>query len=211
MDANQFLAMFAQLNWLKTVGIGIGITILYYLGPFNDGSGLNNQLASLQQQYAEAEKDIAATKEALANADRFEREVKDTVDQFGRITEFMPEKINGSELIALVSDLCKKSGLKLIKVEPKPGGDRVEFYETSKVQFAFEGTFAQVVALLGGLTKTPKLMTIEDFVLEMAQGNTDQETPRLSATGTLLGYRYIRPAVPAEPKPGDANGSTGSK
>ena len=74
-----------------------------------------------------------------------------------------------------------------------------------------ETTFAQVVAFLSGITRIPKLMTLDDFTLEMTQNNTDQETPRLSAAGTLLGYRYVRVSVPAEAKPGDANGSTGNK
>ncbi len=220
MDAvNQLVTILVQLNWGKTLGVGVLVAGLYYIALFDDGSVLQEQLSQFQQEYTQAEKDIAATKEALANADRFEREVKDTVDQFARITEFMPEKISGSEMITLVSDLCKRAGLKLLKVEPRQAGEKVEFYETTKVMFSIEGTFSQTLAFLSALSRIPKLMTIDDFFIDVAQSNSNQETPRLIASGILLGYRYVRSTVPGEKpseKPaeknraGDANGHDGS-
>jgi Tfp pilus assembly protein PilO len=215
MDAvNQLITILVQLNWGKTLGIGVLVAGLYYIASFDDGSVHQEQLSQFQSEYTQTEKDIAATKEALSNADRFEREVKDTVDQFTRITDFMPEKISGSELINLVSESCKSSGLKLLKVEPRQGGGKIEFYETSKVMFSVEGTFAQTLVFLSSLSRIPKLMTIDDFLLDVATNNSNQETPRLVASGVLVGYRYVRTIAPSdkktENKPGDANGSAGS-
>lgn len=206
---NQLLTKFAALQWFKVLGIGLLVGLGYYYSFFSDGQLQLDQLAQTQQQVAQTEKEIAAVKEALANADRFEREVKDTVDQFAHIVDFMPTKITTSMLTATISDACTKSGMKLLKIEPKDDKTRVEFYETTKVGFSVEGNFTQLVTFLSALSRVPRMMNFEGFGISVSNDSNDIEVPRLVAAGVLVGFRYIPPTPTADsaakPNPGAPN------
>jgi len=193
MEANQLLIKLAVLPWFKVLGIGVLAGGLYYLVLFSDGQAQLDQLAQTQQQVAQTEKEIAAVKEALANADRFEREVKDTVDQFTHIIDFMPTKITTSMLTSTISDACTKSGLRLLKIEPKDEKQRVEFYETTRVGFSLEGNFTQLVNFLSALSRAPRMMNFDGLAISVSNDSTDIEVPRLVAAGVLVGFRYMPP------------------
>lgn len=197
---NQLFLKFAALQWFKVLIVGALAVGLYYVALFSDGQPQMDQVTQIQQQLAQTEKEIAAVKEALANADRFEREVKDTVDQFGHIVDFMPTKITTSMLTATISDTCTKSGLKLLKIEPKTGNERIEFYETTRVAFSVEGTFLQLVNFLSSLSRVPRMMNLDGLTINVSDSTNDIETPRLVTSGVLVGFRYI----PAEQTTADA-------
>lgn len=198
MEANQLLIKLAVLPWFKVLGIGVLAGGLYYLVLFSDGQAQLDQLAQTQQQVAQTEKEIAAVKEALANADRFEREVKDTVDQFTHIVDFMPTKITTSMLTSTISDACTKSGLRLLKIEPKDEKQRVEFYETTRVGFSLEGNFTQLVNFLSALSRAPRMMNFDGLAISVSNDSTDIEVPRLVAAGVLVGFRYMPPESAAD-------------
>lgn len=185
----QLFFKLAALEWLKVIGIGLIAAAVYY--PFyDDGKARMEELAQLQGQVVQTEKEINSVKEALANADRFEREVKDTVDQFTRIVDFMPTKVTTSMLTATISETCTKAGLRLLKIEPKDGPERFDFYEATRVAFSIEGTFTQVVSFLSSLSRVPRMMNFEGLALNAVEGSTDM-APRLVVSGLLVGFRYI--------------------
>jgi Tfp pilus assembly protein PilO len=206
---NRFFIFLAGLDMIKILGIGALVAVLYFFVIFDNGQSLKTQIEQLETQAATTQTEIKTVKDALANADRFEREVKDTVEQFTHITDFMPEKLTTAGLVTTLSELTTKAGLKLTKTEPKSGSERVDFYEITKVAFAVEGSFTQLMSFLSGISKAQQILTIDGLKIEVAQNSADPESPRIVAEGVLFGYRYLNTNPLATPnkagaaKPGE--------
>lgn len=190
MNSEQLYVMLANLEWKRAVVFGSLLGILYFLAFYDDGSLYRRNLEQIQGQIQQTEQQLKVTKEAFDNAARFEQEVKTAVDQFSTVTEYMPESMGPSEMMSIVTDLVGKTGLKLVKTEPRPGGERAEFYEPVRMMVALEGSFSQVLMFLSHLSKVPKLITFEGAELATV-ANTDPEMPRLLFSGTIIGYRYL--------------------
>lgn len=208
---NKIVVQIAKISWSKVFLFGLIAGGLYWIVGFNDGKDLQTELANTKQQLIEAQKQLAATKEAVASADNFEREVKDTVDQFNRVVpELMPDKMSTADLMTIASDVSNKSGVKLVKTEPRPGVDKTDFYDTTRIAISLEGNFSQIVMFLSNLSRIPKLMTFDHVDVGYAEGNTDLESPRLILNGIMVGYKYLKRGTEkkdaaAKVKPGDAN------
>jgi len=182
----------AALSWPRTFLCAALIAGLYYITFFNDGTQLRSQLVTAESEFKTAETVLQQNKTAVADANRFEQEVKDLANQFKEITKFMPEKMRTAELTNLISDLATKAGVKLKGTEPIKAKDTQAFYETSRLQFSVEGKFPQIAILLSYLTRTSRLLTLEKMSLvNDAQVVTDIESPKLTFSATIVGYRYI--------------------
>ena len=209
-SGDQIYLLLATLTWGRAALFGALATGFYFIALYNDGSALQRTLAETRAQIAQTEQQIKITKDALTNADRFEKEVKSAVEQFHKVYEIMPEKMSVAELTTISSDLAARAGLKLVRTEPKSIPERTDFYEASRLGLALEGSFSQVLMFLSYISKVSRLMTLEKVELVSLNG-TDPELPILSFSGTLVGYRYLRPpggpsADPSAAKPGGASG-----
>jgi Tfp pilus assembly protein PilO len=195
---NVVVAFFARLSWLRVL---LGCLLsggAYYALLYNDGTAKLAVLQTTENQQRDAANSLKATQTAVANADKFEREVKDLSEQFTHIVTIMPEKLNMAELTATVMEIALKSGVRLLKTEPKPSSVKTEFYDSIGLGLSIEGNFSQIAMFLSMLSRVPRLMTFDHATLENA-GDIDPETPKLAFKTTLIGYRYV-PDVVADPK-----------
>lgn len=194
---NQLIFKLAELSWPKVLLGGLFVTLAYFATMYDSGSTLTEETQSAIQQAQETEKLLKVTREKIANADRFEKEVQDLVEQFNRIVEYMPAKLSSADLTTVVADLAPKSGVRLLKTEPRTGTEKGEFYETSRLVFTVEGKFSEIVMFLSGISRVPRLMTFERAEIVTARASEDLESPKLTFSGTLVGYRYLAPKAPA--------------
>jgi len=199
MTSEQLYLTLATLNWKRVVAVSAILAALYFLLVYDNGETIDRNVQQIQTQITQTEHQIKVTKEAFADAERFEREVKATVDQFSMVMDYMPEDMSSSELMTIVSDLAANTGLKLMKTEPITGGERTTFYEPVRMSFALEGSFVQVLTFLSELSKVPRLITFEGIELS-SLANTDPEMPQLLFTGTIVAYRYIKSAERGDSK-----------
>lgn len=202
----KFFLSLAEASWGRTLIAGFFAFGLYYMLAYNDGSALNSMINQANQELNEAETQLKATKDAVANADRFEREVKSIVDQFTHVVDFMPRKVSSAELTTIISELSNRSGAKLLKTEPRSNKDAATFYDTTRLAFTLEGSFSQIVMFLSQLSRVPKLMTFERTEL-FADDNADLEAPKLTFNAVLVGYSYIGTKTPEK----TANAETGAQ
>jgi Tfp pilus assembly protein PilO len=207
---NPTIAQLANLSWGK---VFLGMLVaggVYWAALYDDGSTLQSQYAIASQELADAEKQLKKTKEAVANADKFEREVRDTIEQFTKIVEFMPERASTAEMVTLVTDLAAKSGAKLTKTEPRPGSEKADFYEMYRLNLALEGSFSQIVMFLSYLSRVPRLMTFDKVELT-GERTGEQEVAKLAFTGTLVNYRYTKTIKVIDDKTNAAGGASAPK
>jgi Tfp pilus assembly protein PilO len=193
---NKIFIQFAEIAWSRVLIGGVIALVIYYLVWFNDGKLVQADLTQAKQELSEAQKTLNATKEAMANADSFEREVKETVDQFNRVVpEIMPDKMSTADLTNIASDMTNKAGVKLTKTEPRSAVDKADFYETTRIALSVEGTFSQLVMFLSYLSRIPKLMTFDHLDIGFSDSSANSESPKLTLNGILTGYKYVKPAA----------------
>lgn len=208
---NKLVIQIATIGWSKILLISALMAGFYYAAVFDDGSEHRTKLNAQNQALAVAKKQLQETKDAVASAERFEREVKDTVDHFNTVVpQLMPEEVSAADLMAVLSDASSKSGAKLVKTEPRPGVEKADFYDTTRIALSLEGKFSQVVLFLASLSRVPKIMTFQSLELSSEDDSGTVEAPKLAFNGVLTAYKYVKRKADGKDainkaKPGDAN------
>ena len=181
----------ADLAWFKVLILGVFFVAGYRFSYYDDGSKLEERLSQAQVKLKESEIQLLKMKAAMSDANKFEQEVRSSIEQFERITEFMPERMGAADLTTLIGDQAVKAGARVSKTEPRGQGDKTDFFESSKIAFSIDGDFLQITAFLSNLSRVPRLLTFEKIEVQRAAG-TDPERPKLQCKGVLIGYRYLR-------------------
>lgn len=196
MNVDQYLVQIGELSWSKVFIAGLGALALYYFTLFDDGSNHRRMYQEATVRLAESEKGLQDTKNAMADADRFEKEVKSTQQQFERIVEFMPVSMSAVTLTEIVTKQASAAGAKVTQMEPKMGDDRLEFYEMTRLNLSLEGSYAQIVMFLSNLSRVSRLLTFDKIELNLAGG--EPESPQLKFVGVLVGYRFLKKPLVSE-------------
>jgi Tfp pilus assembly protein PilO len=217
MNLDRFYIAMATLSWSRVFFLGAALGAFYFFSIFNDAGPLKSETENGKIEIASLRKQLKVTRDAIANADRFEQEVQAIVDQFNRIVDYMPPTISTAELTTMLSEYATKAGLRLVRTVPQGAPTQAEFYETTKLAIGLEGKFAQVVTFLSLLSQSNKILTFDKAELTPVNGNsTDLDAPKLIFTGVLVGYRYVSPkktdeaAKPASTSAPTSEGSRGS-
>ncbi len=215
---NKYLLQLADMPWSKVLVVGLVLGALYYFLVRDDGAWLQSNLEQSKQQLAEAEQQLKVTRKAMENADRFEQEVKAAKKQFERVTDFMPLKMSTADLTTLMSEKSSTAGVRLLSTSPIPNqgsnADKPLFFDAVRVAFKIEGAFSQILAFLSLISKDTRMLTFENTDLTTLQGSP-VDSPTLTFSGELVGYRYKKeaaaavmngqPAEGAQPNAGGAN------
>ncbi len=198
---NKYFVQLADLDWVKVLGIGAALAVLYYFLLFDNGGNLESQIKTAKDQLASANTQLQQTQRAMEDANRFEKEVQATARQFEKITQYMPQTIGAAELTAIINQQAQASGVRP-KIEPKGDDAPTGFYQTSKVELQLDGTFGQIVTFLSYLSRVPRLLTFDKVELKQPEG-----AGLLTFSGTLVAYRYLKDA----PDPNAAKPAVGAK
>lgn len=195
---DQLIVALAALSWGRTLMAGGFVAAIYFFGFFNDAGSIRAASDRSRKEIQDIESQLKSTRDAIAHADRFEQEVKMTVDQFSKISEYMPEKLSTAELTTFLAEISSKAGMRLLKTQPRPGSDKTSYYETSKLGFSLEGTYSQVVTFLSFISQAPRFLTFDRIEITPVAGS-DPEAPKLVFNAVVVGYRYLPPKPEATP------------
>ncbi|MES2854642.1 MAG: type 4a pilus biogenesis protein PilO [Bdellovibrionota bacterium] len=198
---NRYLAQLADLQWLNVFIGGAVLAALYFFLMMDDGSSLKTEIEQGGIRLEEAKRQLAQTEKAMQDANRFEREVRETARQFESIVDYMPLTLSASDLHSTITKNASFAGVRVAKLEPKGQDVTAGFYQTTRMGMVLEGTFAQVVSFLANLSRAPNLLTLEDTLIKSTK--SDDGIQRLTFEAVLVGYRYIKdaPADTTTPPP----------
>jgi Tfp pilus assembly protein PilO len=195
---NKYIIQLGDLPWSRVfIGGLVALALMYFL-VYDDGSKLTAAYQASKNKAVDAERVLRQTQKAMEDADRFEKEVLDLGKQFERIYEYMPEKLNSADLETIVSEQVKNSNVTLIQMTPNRTEQKFGFYETAKIDFDLEGSFAQIVTFLSFVSRVPRLLTFDSMDLRFDHSVGEQS--RLKFRATMTGYRYLKNDAAAKPK-----------
>jgi Tfp pilus assembly protein PilO len=196
----KYILQLGELTWSKVIAGGFIAAGLYWSLYYDDGSALETSIQALQAQYTEAEKNLQETRQAMADTEKFEKEVRNNEVQFEKVLEYLPQEMNSNELTRMINEIVAQTGTRLLETKPQLNVERKDFYEITRIDLNIEGRFVGVVTFLSALSRVPKLLTFDQIEVKVnpsaSTGSLD-EAPNVELSGTLVGYRYLKDLDPA--------------
>ena len=187
---SKWLAQFGDMTWSMAVLFALVACAIYWFGIRDDGSQIDAEIEAARNTFNAAQESLNKMKRDLENATKFEAKVKATKEDFEKVISFMPEDMNAAKLNEIVSEQVGLSGLRSVRIEPQADSVKRDFYETSRLSFEVEGTFAQVMTLLSNISRIPRLMTFDSIQIDTGRSGSGA-TDKLSFKAVIVGYRYV--------------------
>ncbi|CAN5487362.1 hypothetical protein BH10BDE1_BH10BDE1_25250 [soil metagenome] len=191
----KYILQLGDMTWSKVIIGGLIAAGAYWGLYYDDGSTLENSITALSSKYTESDRQLRETKEAMADAEKFEKAVRQNEIQFEKVLEYLPQEINANELTRLVNQQAQLSGPRVQSTKAIEVVEKKDFYEMTRLEFALQGSFSQVVLFLSSLSKIQRLLTFDKLQIKMQR--SDDEVPSVELSGILVGYRYLKDADPA--------------
>jgi Tfp pilus assembly protein PilO len=209
----KYILQIGEATWSKVIVAGLIVAGLYWSLYYDDGADLETSIQALRVQHAEAEKNLQETRQAMADTEKFEKEVRNNEVQFEKVLEYLPQEMNSNELTRMINEIVAQTGTRLLQTKPQLNSERKDFYEITRVDLTIEGQFVGVVTFLSALSRVPKLLTFEKVEVKVnpsSANNNLEDGPNVELSGTLVGYRYLKDSEPgaagAEATGAPANG-----
>ena len=187
----KYILQLGEFTWSKVIVGGLIVAGAYWGLYYDDGTNLETAIKALQGKYAESERQLRETKEAMADAEKFEKAVRQNEVQFEKVLEYLPQDINANELTRLVNQQAQLSGPRVQSTKATDTIERKDFYEMARLEFALHGSFSQVVLFMSSLSKIQRLLTFDKLKLKLHQA-TGTDVPIVELSGLLVGYRYVK-------------------
>ncbi|MBL7689386.1 MAG: type 4a pilus biogenesis protein PilO [Bdellovibrionaceae bacterium] len=207
----QYILQLGEMTWSKVIVGGLIALGAYWGLYYDNGERLETEIQQLTTRLTESERQLRETKEAMADAERFEKLVRQNEIQFEKVMEYLPQDTNSNELTRLVNQVSQLSGARVKATQPMSVAERKDFYEMTRIKVDLQGSFSQVVLFLSSLSKVQKLLTFDNLEIKTLEEGAvigEGETPPVTLEATMVGYRYLKDQETAA----DANraGGTGA-
>lgn len=191
-----------QLDFRKSVTIGLVLAVLYYFLGFNDGSSIEGSITQLRGQIATQQSSLAQVKKALADKKKFEIEIKNIDLNMKDFNRYFIEPMDILSLSGKVSQFAENN--QLIITSLKPAQKTAEFpdYPETAVDFIIEGKFHDIMTFVGDLTKMQKAI---DFSTMEFTTITGGDFPVIQLKTTLVVYGSREGVAPDQGKAGVSN------
>jgi Tfp pilus assembly protein PilO len=189
MNPSHYILSLGEMSYAKVATWGIAMCVVYFFTYFDDGTSLVAQISETNAQLEKAQKNLAETKEAMADAERFEKLITQNKEEFKKVLEYLPSDIGATDLTQIVFKLSARTNASP-STQPLGLPENKVFYEMIRLSFELKGTFSQVVAFLSSISKEQKLLTFEGIKIQMNEG-ADPENPSVMLSGIVVGYRYL--------------------
>ncbi len=188
---NQYLAKLGALEWRIVLSIAILAVAGYWFLSADDNAKFEEQIKAATTEKKLTEKKLKDIQVAASDAKRFEEENKSITAQRDALSNYLPASLGVTDLIQIINREATAAGLEIVKTTDPKLSERIEFYETLKLDVQLSGTYGQIVLFLSSLTKLNQLVTVDRISIDTSVKST-LDVPRLDFKGTVIGYRYLK-------------------
>lgn len=208
----KFLRIIASLSISRIVIFGVLCTVMYYTTYFDDGSALDNQIATMESQVnAESARRIEVNKII-----KKEEEMRGNLLQLQRNLEVVKSKIpnefRDTQMSIILNNASIASGVNLqdlsVVQTNLAGGKKVydpnsikpeDLIEEVRFNISLSGSYSAFLKFLDVLTKEDKVLKVRNFVIEKNSSDIDDDMIRFK--GDVIGFKQSTLLLPT-PAPG---------
>lgn len=185
---NPQLMKIASLKFNQAVVFGAIITAFFYYSMYDDGSMIDNQVASLRTQIeAERQKE----RESDAALERI-KQLRDSyallTDQFKIASSQIPVEIQMSDIIRTV-DLMARTSNVIIKTKEPKGTIKEDIIEIFPIRVVAEGGYSDLTKFFYNLSTIERIFRIRSFSIRAP--SDPKKSQKLNLEVELASYRFI--------------------
>lgn len=201
---NDLINKLAIMPWARVFVVAGLVALLYWQFGLEEGV-TDEQFQAAEASRSQAQASLVATQKAVADLKKFREELDLMNSQFQQVVELMPSEANVADFMLLIREEATKAGSRVKKLEPAKDIQKIDFYETRKLEISLEGNYAQILTFLSNLSRLKRLVTVEK--LSLSQTISTEQEPKVAFSGTLVSYRYLAQSAPGStPAPGPGGG-----
>jgi type IV pilus assembly protein PilO len=161
----------------------------------------SDQIASLEKQRLDLQKQIDEVKARAAEQDKYEAELAETQMKFTAASQLLPQQKEIPSLLTNISSLGSNAGLDFLTFQP--GGERPkEFFAEIPLTISVRGPYHNVGTFLYNVSKLDRIVSVTN--ISLGGGAKERGEMMLSVNLNLVTYRFleVQEAVAESPKEG---------
>lgn len=192
---NSFLERLSSFSIQGAAMIALVVTAIYYLILFDDGSQVEAVIKQVKTQIAEQQKMEAESDAALAEIEQVRASFGALSEQYKIVSAQLPTSLEQSEILNIVDQLSKQSGLTVKSKEwrePRKDGTVIE---TLPMRIRGEATYPELYAFIGRISEIQRLLSIGN--LSIAGPRSPRQGSKSNVELELRVHRYIGEAATA--------------
>lgn len=192
---NKFFETLSGYTMGKVGIIALAVAGLYWYMIYNDGSALDQQIASIGQQLQQEEAKKTDTDATLKQVREMQEKVGQLTAKYQEISRRLPADLFSIDINKAIDGFAKTSGVSLKLKKP---GDNIkkEVVEEVPVDVSLEGTYAELAQFVYIVASAEKMSRVKNVVItEIAPGSK-----KLKFDGQVVGYKLAPEKEKLEPK-----------
>lgn len=205
---DKILLQLAAQSMNRILGAAVVVAGLYWMTMYNNGDGLRQNLATINQELEQEEVKKKDTDATLRQVQEMKDKIGTLSTKYEEISKRLPESLFSIDLNKSIDVYAKESGVGV--KNKRPGENKVgEVIEEVPVEVVIEGKYGQVAKFAYLVASAQRMSRLRDVVLSVANSeeNGSSGKPaevRLKLEGRVVGYK-LAPTV-NQPH-GDGSGS----
>jgi type IV pilus assembly protein PilO len=172
--------------------IGLALTGLYWNFIYDDGSAVDAQIATVNQQLQEEENKKKDTDATLKQVQEMQEKVGQLSQKYQEISRRLPAVLFSIDINKAIDDFARNAG---VSVKSKKPGENVkkEVVEEVPVEVSLEGSYAELAQFTFLVSTAERMARVQNIVLT----ESEPGSKRLKFEGQVVGYKL----APEEKKP----------
>lgn len=216
-SSNKFITLIAELSIGRLAILGAVISGIYYATMFNDGSLIQQNIATLKTQVEEEKIKKVDTTRVLQKEEQMRGDVTMLVKKYEEVKAKIPIEFLESELRIIVDKYAVQYDLKTVKSQKGTRGKDFGASEDASLvnqvalEYSFKGTFFNLEKLVNEITQIDKLIKIENFQFTSEEKKMQSDdSPEVTLHATIVGFKQSSVAI-NENKPPQVKNTDGGK
>ncbi|WP_347357058.1 type 4a pilus biogenesis protein PilO [Bdellovibrio sp.] len=179
----------------KILMIGLALTGLYWNFIYDDGSAVDAQIATVNQQLQEEENKKKDTDATLKQVQEMQEKVGQLSQKYQEISRRLPAVLFSIDINKAIDDFARNAG---VSVKSKKPGENVkkEVVEEVPVEVSLEGSYAELAQFTFLVSTAERMARVQNIVLT----ESEPGSKKLKFEGQVVGYKL----APEEKKPAAA-------
>nr|BFD58626.1 hypothetical protein CKG001_07330 [Bdellovibrio sp. CKG001]BFD62051.1 hypothetical protein BdHM001_07320 [Bdellovibrio sp. HM001] len=176
----------------KILVIGLALTGLYWNFIYDDGSAVDAQIATVNQQLQEEENKKKDTDATLKQVQEMQEKVGQLSQKYQEISRRLPAVLFSIDINKAIDDFARNAG---VSVKSKKPGENIkkEVVEEVPVEVTLEGSYAELAQFTFLVSTAERMARVQNIVLSEAEPGSK----KLKFEGQVVGYKL----APEEKKP----------
>lgn len=196
---NKLFDVIAVQSIGKTLVLGLGMTLMYWNFVYDDGSAVDAQIATVNQQLQEEENKKKDTDATLRQVQEMQEKVGQLSQKYQEISRKLPAALFSIDINKAIDDFARNANVSVKSKKPAENVKR-EVVEEVPVEVTLEGTYAELAQFIYIVSTAERMARAQNIIITEGEPGSK----KLKFEGKVLGYKLApeekKPASPEAPQ-----------